>query len=105
MIALDLCQPHYQVLLLVFLTIKSSHYLSEIYKKKCKGCEERKKIKSVCNFYWLKNNKLNYEYKECTKRWLKPVYGLIKKFPNLYEFCNGDINKFVFVVKKARLSI
>ena len=38
--------------------------LSEIYKKECTGCEERRKIKSVCNFIGLKNNKLNYECKE-----------------------------------------
>ena len=37
--------------------------LSEIYQKECKGCEERRKIKSVCNFIGLKNNKLNYECK------------------------------------------
>ena len=35
--------------------------LSEIYKKECKRCKERKKIKSVCNFIGLKNNKLNYK--------------------------------------------
>ena len=39
--------------------------LSEIYKKGRKVCEERRKIKSVCNFIGLKNNKLNSEYKEC----------------------------------------
>ena len=32
--------------------------LSRIYKKECKGCEERRTIKSVCNFIRLKNNKL-----------------------------------------------
>ena len=32
--------------------------LSEIYKKECKGCRERKTIKSVCDFIGLKNNKL-----------------------------------------------
>ena len=38
--------------------------LPEIYKKKkCKGCEERRKIKSIRNFIGLKNNKLNYECK------------------------------------------
>ena len=55
-----------------------------------------KKIKSVCSFIMLKNNKLNNECKECKeckKRWLKPVNGLIKKFPNTYQFCNGDIKK------------
>ena len=46
--------------------------LSEIYNKECRGCKERK-IKSE-------------------KRQLKPIRGLIKKFPNTYEFCNGDIN-------------
>ena len=42
--------------------------LSEIYKKEYKGFEERRKIKSVCSFIGLKNNKLNYEYKECKKK-------------------------------------
>ena len=30
--------------------------LSEVYKKVCKGCEERRKIRSVCGFIGLKNN-------------------------------------------------
>ena len=75
--------------------------LSEICKKECKGCEERRKVKSVCNFTGLKNNKLNYECKECKKRWLKPVNGLIKNFPNIHQFCNGDINKFVLLLRKG----
>ena len=33
--------------------------LSETYNKECKGCKERKKIKSVYNFIGLKNNKLS----------------------------------------------
>ena len=33
--------------------------LSEIYSKECRGCKERKKIKSVCNLIGLKNNKLH----------------------------------------------
>ena len=74
---------------------------SEIYKKECKGCEKKRKIKSVCHFIGLKNNKLNYECKECKKRWLKPVNGLIKKFPNIHQFCNGDINKFVLLLRKG----
>ena len=37
---------------------------SEIYKKECKGCDERRKIKSVCNFIRLKNNKLDRECKK-----------------------------------------
>ena len=42
--------------------------LSEIYKKECKEREERRKIKLVCNFIGPKDNKSNYECKECEKR-------------------------------------
>ena len=75
--------------------------LFEIYKKECKGCEERRKIKSVCDFIGLENNKLNYECKECKKRWLMPINGLARKFPNIHKFCNGDINKFVLMLRKG----
>ena len=32
---------------------------------------------------------------------MKPVNGLIKKFPNINQFCNGDINKFVLLLRKG----
>ena len=57
--------------------------LSEIYKKECKGYKERKRIKSVCDFIRLKNNKLHYKCKECKKGQLKPINGLIKKFSSV----------------------
>ena len=41
--------------------------LSEIYKKECKVCEERRKFKSVYNSIGLENNKLNYECKTYKK--------------------------------------
>ena len=75
--------------------------LSEIYKKEGKGCKQRKKIKSVCNFIGLENNELNYKCKEYKKRWLKPTNELIKKFPNVYQFCNGVINKFILLLRKG----
>ena len=75
--------------------------LSEIYTKECKGYEQKRKIKSVCNFIRLRNNRLSYECKECKNRWLKPVKGLIKKFTNIHQFCNGDINKFVKLLRKG----
>ena len=37
--------------------------LSEIYKKECKGCMERKGIKSVCDFIGLNKNRLRYRWK------------------------------------------
>ena len=105
---LDLCQLHYQVLLITYLklteeckasmngeNIKSgcdfigltnnlyckykecekiwlkpsssslASSLSEINKKECKACMERKNIKSQCEFIGLKNNKLSYKCNEC----------------------------------------
>ena len=38
----------------------------------------------MCDFIELKDNKLNYECKECKKRWLMSTNRLIKKFPNVY---------------------
>ena len=71
--------------------------LSEIYSKKCrdKNCEFK------CDFIGLKNNNLRYKCNECKKRQLKPINGLIKKFSNTYEFCNGDINKFILLLRKG----
>ena len=54
--------------------------LCEINSKECKRCMERKKIKSICGFIRLKNNKLYYKCKECNKRSLMSINGLIKKF-------------------------
>ena len=31
---------------------------------------------------------------------LKPINELIKKFPNVYQFCNEDIKKFVLLLRK-----
>ena len=75
--------------------------LSEINKKECKSCEERKKIMSECNFIGLKNNRLHYKYKECSDESYKSRNGLIKKFLNTYQFCNGDLNKFVLLLRKG----
>ena len=96
MIALDLCLLHSQNLL-----------ITEIYKKQCKGCEQKRKIKSVRNFIGLKNNELNYKCKKCKekKKWLEAINGLIKKFPNIYQFCNGGINKFVSLVRNKSIEI
>ena len=75
--------------------------LSEIYKKECKRCKEKNKIKSECDFIGIKNNKLHYKCKECKRGQLKPMNALIEKFPNIYQFCNGGISKFVLFLRKG----
>ena len=62
---------------------------------------ERKKIKSECDFIEVKNYRLNYKCKECGKRCFKSINGSIKDFPTLHQFCNGDLNKFVLLLRKG----
>ena len=39
--------------------------------------------------------------KNVKKRSLKPINELIKKFSNVYQFCNGDTHKFVLLLRKS----
>ena len=74
--------------------------VSEINNKDCEICMERKKNRSECEFIMLKNNRLNYKCKECNKKSAKSVNDLIEKFPRTYKFCNGNLNKFVLLLRK-----
>ena len=49
----------------------------------------------------FKNDILHYRCKKCKKRCTKSKDGLIKKFPRIYKFCNGDLNKFVLLLRKG----
>ena len=71
--------------------------LPEINDKDCKTSTERKKIRSECEFVGFKNNRLNYRCKECNGTSTKSINELTEKFPNTYQFCNGDLNKFVLI--------
>ena len=62
---------------------------------------ERKNIKSECDFIGIKHKKVSCKCKKCNKKWLKLVNELIKKFSNIYQFCNGDINRFVLSLWKG----
>ena len=75
--------------------------LSEIYKKECQSCKERKKIMSEYILIGLKNNRLHYKCKECNDESYKSINGLNKKFPNTYRFCNGGVNKFILLLRKG----
>ena len=74
--------------------------LSEINKKECKTCMERNNIKSECKFIEIKNNRLNYKCKNCNDKSCKSINELIEMFPNAYRFCEGDVNKFVLLLRK-----
>ena len=76
-------------------------YLSEINNKYCKTCIERKNIKLECEFIGLKNNRLNYRCKVCNGTSNKSINDLIEKFPRMYKFCNGNLNKLVMLLRKC----
>ena len=75
--------------------------LSEINKEECKACMNGEINKSECDFIGYENSNLCFKCKKCDRIWLKPVNELIKKFSSIYQFCNGDLNKFVLLLRKG----
>ena len=71
----------------------SGIFISKVYKK----CVERNKINSECRFVGLKGDRLEYKCRECREKW----HDSINKFPSIYQFCNGDLNKFILLLRKC----
>ena len=92
MIVVDSCQVNYQILLITCL---------KLIIKIAKHAWNEKNIKSECKFIGLKNNRLNYRCKECNGTSNKSINDLIEKFPRMHNFCNGNLNKFVMLLRKG----
>ena len=87
-----------------FMKIKWSNLvdnLSEINNKDSKTSIERKNIKSECELIEFKNNRFNYRCKECNGTSTKSTNELIEKFPRVCQFCDGDLNKSVLLLRKC----
>ena len=69
--------------------------------KECRSCIEKIEINSECSFAGLKNDRLIYKFKECRKEQTISLTNLKEKFPGIYQLCNGDLNKFVFISRKG----
>ena len=91
MIVLDLCKPHYQVLLITYL---------KFIKKNWKDTSKEEKSDQYVILLVLKiiNEITNAKN---VKKWLMPINRLIKKFPNVYQFCNRNTNKFILLLRKS----
>ena len=93
MIALDLCQPHSSR----FMSTSSlvDNLSEKRHRGKCNDC------KSELDYTTIKNNQLVFQCLECKNNYKKDYKGLIKRFANKYEFCNGDNNKFILLLRIA----
>ena len=71
--------------------------LSEgIHNNKCSDCE------SNLDYIKIKNEKLLLKCFNCNNYYKKKFNKeLIKKFKNMYSFCNNDLNKFILLLRKG----
>ena len=71
--------------------------LSEgLHNDKCKDC------KSYFDYMTTKDEKLIFRWFSCKKNYEKDFNkDLIQRFENMYEFCNGDLNKFILLLRKG----
>ena len=68
----------------------------EIHNNRCVEC------KSCLEYMKNKNEKLIFRCFSCKTNYEKDVNKeLIKRFANTYEFCNGDLNKFILLLRKG----
>ena len=58
-----------------------------------------------CCFVKLKNDRLICRSRECKEKYKRPIERLIerliRKFPSIYQFCKGDLNKFILLLRKG----
>ena len=58
--------------------------------------------KSYLDYISIKNKKFIFRCFECKKNYEKEFNKkLIKRFANTYKFCNGNINKFILLLRKG----
>ena len=58
--------------------------------------------KSCLDYIVIKDNHLTFKCLKCNKNHNKEFdKDLIKRFANIYEFCDNDINKFILLFRKG----
>ena len=74
-------------------------YLSEkLHSDKCTDIDCKSHLEFISN----KGDQLIFRCFECKKNYKKDFNKeLIKRFENTHKFCNGDIDKFIFLLKKG----
>ena len=65
-------------------------------------CDKCIVFKSCLDYLSVKDDHLIFRYFECKKNYEKDFNEeLIKRFANIFEFCNEDINKFILLLGKG----
>ena len=63
------------------------------------GCLD---CKSFLDYMTTKDEQLFFRCFTCKKNYEKDfIKELIQRFANIYEFCNGDLNKFILLLRKG----
>ena len=58
--------------------------------------------KSCLDYMKTKNEKLIFRCFSCKNNYEKDFHKeLMERFANIYEFCNGDLNKFILLLRKG----
>ena len=64
--------------------------------------DKRKDCMSYHDYVTIKDNQLIFRCSSCKRNYEKDFNkGLIQRFANIYEFCNGDLNKFILLLRKV----
>ena len=64
-------------------------------------CDKYIDCKSCLDYMSVEDDQLIFRCFECKKNYKKDFNKKsIKRFANIYELCNGDINKFILLLRK-----
>ena len=82
-----------------FMSSSLSNLVDNLYERlhsdTCTDC------KSYLDYMTTKDEQLIFRCFECKNNYEKDFNkGLVKRFANIYGFCNGDINKFILLLRK-----
>ena len=83
-----------------FMSTSLSSLVDNLYEKL--HSDKYRDCKSELNYISFKYNQLIFQCFECKRNYKKDFNKeLIKRFANTYGFCNGDINKFILLLRKG----
>ena len=73
-----------------------SNLSERLHNDRCIDC------KSCLDFMTTKDEQLIFRCFSCKKNYEKNINkDLLQRFANTYEFCNGDLNKFILLLRKG----